>query len=327
VSSSALHTHPHSQHRFSQNFFVVNKDFRLVFYVMAPLISSNGHRVGTLCIMGQQPRKFDATRGAILANLSELLVSYRPMPAAAVLTPTGLVLVAEAGVPAQHRPFCRPVDSSILAATDSLNCIERSQSPYVWCLLCLQVRQIERRWALQEASKFSGSRLLRTADAYESAVGFVDASRTDDWRLLHLNAPAVELLGRLLHIRPCASASSTTASSIKHSKQPCSQAQPCKSAAGAVAGSVAAVGLTHTRRHPSTCLSSCRAVSCACLLPPAGVNWRATYEELAKLSEGRHFSGWEGVSLKQLLNIDMGQAVSSFLARGALPWDNYGQHA
>lgn len=61
--------------RFSQNFFVVNEDFRLVFYVMAPLISSNGHRVGTLCIMGQQPRKFDATRGAILANLSELLVS------------------------------------------------------------------------------------------------------------------------------------------------------------------------------------------------------------------------------------------------------------
>jgi hypothetical protein len=53
---------------------VVNKDFRLVFYVMAPLISSNGHRVGTLCVMGQQPRKFDATRGAILANLSELLV-------------------------------------------------------------------------------------------------------------------------------------------------------------------------------------------------------------------------------------------------------------
>ena len=61
--------------RFSQNFFVVNEDFRLVFYVMAPLISSNGHRVGTLCIMGQQPRKFDATRGAILANLSEMLVS------------------------------------------------------------------------------------------------------------------------------------------------------------------------------------------------------------------------------------------------------------
>jgi len=70
------------RHRFSQNFFVVNKDFRLVFYVMAPLISSNGHRVGTLCIMGQEPRKFDATRGAILANLSELLVRHMASPGA-----------------------------------------------------------------------------------------------------------------------------------------------------------------------------------------------------------------------------------------------------
>jgi hypothetical protein len=63
----------------------------------------------------------------------------------------------------------------------------------MWCLS--QVRQIERRWAMQEASKYDGSRLLRAADAYESAVGFVDASRSDDWRLLHLNTPAVELMG------------------------------------------------------------------------------------------------------------------------------------
>jgi hypothetical protein len=34
--------------RFSKNFFVVSENFRLVFYVMAPLISSNGHRIGTL---------------------------------------------------------------------------------------------------------------------------------------------------------------------------------------------------------------------------------------------------------------------------------------
>lgn len=76
-SHSCAHPACDSLCRFSQNLFVVHKDFRLVFYVMAPLISSNGHRVGTLCIMGQQPRKFDATRGAILANLSELLVRPR----------------------------------------------------------------------------------------------------------------------------------------------------------------------------------------------------------------------------------------------------------
>jgi len=62
----------------------------------------------------------------------------------------------------------------------------------------MQVRQIERRWALQEAAKYEGTRLLRTADAYESAVGFIDASRTDDWRVMHLNAPALELLGKHL---------------------------------------------------------------------------------------------------------------------------------
>ncbi|KAF6259049.1 kinase-like domain-containing protein [Scenedesmus sp. NREL 46B-D3] len=116
--------------RFSENFFVVSENFRLVFYVMAPLISSNGHRIGTLCIMGQQPRKFDATRGAILANLSELLV-----------------------------------------------------------------RQIERRWALQGSQRVQGSKLLRSVEAYESACGFIDATNVNNWRLLHLNAPAVELLG------------------------------------------------------------------------------------------------------------------------------------
>lgn len=59
-----------------------------------------------------------------------------------------------------------------------------------------QVRQIERRWALQEAAKYDGGRLLRTADAYTSAVGFVDASKLDDWRVLHLNTPAVDMLGQ-----------------------------------------------------------------------------------------------------------------------------------
>eukprot|EP00879_Flechtneria_rotunda_P024348 GHRR01025807.1.p1 GENE.GHRR01025807.1~~GHRR01025807.1.p1 ORF type:complete len:558 (+),score=172.49 GHRR01025807.1:730-2403(+) len=82
------------------------------------------------CIMGQEPRKFDATRGAILANLSELLV-----------------------------------------------------------------RQIEARWALQEENKQQGSNLLRSADAYTSACSLVDASDNNNWRILHLNAPAVELLG------------------------------------------------------------------------------------------------------------------------------------
>lgn len=34
--------------RFSENFFVLEPQFRLKFYVAAPLITANGHRLGTL---------------------------------------------------------------------------------------------------------------------------------------------------------------------------------------------------------------------------------------------------------------------------------------
>ncbi|KAF6263741.1 hypothetical protein COO60DRAFT_1292858, partial [Scenedesmus sp. NREL 46B-D3] len=60
--------------RFSENFFVCDPNFNLKFYVAAPLVTSNGHRLGTLCVMGQQPGKFDAQRGQLLANLAEMLV-------------------------------------------------------------------------------------------------------------------------------------------------------------------------------------------------------------------------------------------------------------
>lgn len=35
------------------------------------------HPQGTLCVMGHQPQKFDATRAQVLANLAEMMVSQR----------------------------------------------------------------------------------------------------------------------------------------------------------------------------------------------------------------------------------------------------------
>eukprot|EP00879_Flechtneria_rotunda_P004002 GHRR01004243.1.p1 GENE.GHRR01004243.1~~GHRR01004243.1.p1 ORF type:complete len:773 (+),score=221.32 GHRR01004243.1:1592-3910(+) len=60
--------------RFNNNYFVCEPQFHLKFYVAAPLISSNNHRLGTLCVMGTEPRKFDALRGQLLANMAEMLV-------------------------------------------------------------------------------------------------------------------------------------------------------------------------------------------------------------------------------------------------------------
>lgn len=49
---------------------------------------------------------------------------------------------------------------------------------------------------MQDAKRLEGTKLMRDADAYTSAVGFIDATNVNAWRLLHLNAPAIELLGR-----------------------------------------------------------------------------------------------------------------------------------
>jgi hypothetical protein len=59
------------------------------------------------------------------------------------------------------------------------------------CVLCYALC----RWALQGSQRLQGSKLMRSVEAYESACGFIDATNVDKWRLLHLNAPAVELLG------------------------------------------------------------------------------------------------------------------------------------
>ncbi|KAL3147321.1 hypothetical protein ABBQ32_002806 [Trebouxia sp. C0010 RCD-2024] len=60
--------------RFSENFFVKDPHYDLRFYAGCPLVTSNGHRLGILCLVGQEPAEFDATRGQVLSNIAELLV-------------------------------------------------------------------------------------------------------------------------------------------------------------------------------------------------------------------------------------------------------------
>lgn len=52
------------------------------------------------------------------------------------------------------------------------------------------------------------------------------------------------------------------------------------------------------------------AVVGAAALSPAGIEWTASYDELAKLDEGRHMAAFEGMPLEQVLDVDMGLAVS-----------------
>jgi GAF domain-containing protein len=43
------------------------------FYCGSPLVSSSGHRLGTLCFADSSPRVFDAASMQILVNLSEIV--------------------------------------------------------------------------------------------------------------------------------------------------------------------------------------------------------------------------------------------------------------
>ena len=81
-------------------------------------------------MVGQQPAQFDAARGAVLANITELLV-----------------------------------------------------------------RQLEQKWAKSEARN-SSLQLMRSLACYDEAFMFLDTSRQGDWRVLHMNKAASELLGK-----------------------------------------------------------------------------------------------------------------------------------
>ncbi|KAK9916182.1 hypothetical protein WJX75_009766 [Coccomyxa subellipsoidea] len=64
-------THQDARTRFNST--VVNPP-HVRFYCGAPLVASNGHRLGMLCVVDQKPRQFDEERAAILCNLAELVV-------------------------------------------------------------------------------------------------------------------------------------------------------------------------------------------------------------------------------------------------------------
>lgn len=44
------------------------------FYAGAPLVTSNGMRLGSLCVIDVKPRKLDAEQLMVLANFAEVVV-------------------------------------------------------------------------------------------------------------------------------------------------------------------------------------------------------------------------------------------------------------
>jgi GAF domain-containing protein len=60
--------------RFSNNPFVTG-DPNIRFYAGAPLITSDGHGVGSLCVIDRMPRKLTAEQGSALEKLAALVIT------------------------------------------------------------------------------------------------------------------------------------------------------------------------------------------------------------------------------------------------------------
>lgn len=63
-----------SARRFKDNPYVNGKLGNIVFYAAAPLVTSRGHRLGSLCVVDYRPREFDAECCNMLANFAEIVV-------------------------------------------------------------------------------------------------------------------------------------------------------------------------------------------------------------------------------------------------------------
>ena len=60
--------------RFKDNPYVNGELGNIVFYAAAPLVTSLGHRLGSLCVVDYRPREFDAECCNMLANFAEIVV-------------------------------------------------------------------------------------------------------------------------------------------------------------------------------------------------------------------------------------------------------------
>ena len=63
-----------SASRFKDNPYVNGELGNIVFYAAAPLVTSTGDRLGSLCVVDYRPREFDAECCNMLANFAEIVV-------------------------------------------------------------------------------------------------------------------------------------------------------------------------------------------------------------------------------------------------------------
>lgn len=118
------------------------------FYVGAPLVASNGHRIGSICFVDSKPRKLDAYHCQILNNFSELVVRELEKDMALQLQQDEHSQLEQTYGQLQRAMDC--FHSAVLFVNTAKDPWQIMHSNEAWIQLTGMAREDTAQWSLQE---------------------------------------------------------------------------------------------------------------------------------------------------------------------------------
>ena len=160
----------------------------LRFYAGAPLIDSNGFRLGSLCVLDHKPREFDAENCNVLCNFAEVVVREIEKDKRRVSA-----LAAGCTCSVCHFTVIRHV---AVANTGLLVYCLASGGPAAslrarWPHACCALQELEAARVQTEKSN-----LLRAMDCFTEGVMLLNVV-TDDFRIMFMNNSWTRITGQL----------------------------------------------------------------------------------------------------------------------------------
>ncbi|KIY92470.1 mixed lineage protein kinase, partial [Monoraphidium neglectum] len=164
--------------RFAANYFVVDPQFTLKFYVAAPLLTTDGHRLASGAHAG-------GARGG------PRCVPCAPAPAASLQAPRCLAVAP------RRRGMVVVRAGTLCVMGNKAQRFDATRAQVLANLAEMMVRQLEQKWARQLSNQSDVSaavQRLRPLGAYDTPYLVVDTA-SSPWRVLHMNNPAIDMLG------------------------------------------------------------------------------------------------------------------------------------
>ena len=180
---------PASRHprRFRDNPLVTGPP-HIRFYAGAPLVTTEGYRLGSLCVIDPEPRTFDVESCNLLCNFAEMVVREIEKEKFRVRCPLGRALLAN----------CRPSGACCCVALSPRCCVPLPSLSSVTCNGGLLFRlQVSESVKLQSQT----NSLMRAMDAFREAIMLVDMEE-GRWTVMFTNDAWLSFMGAPRPVAP-----------------------------------------------------------------------------------------------------------------------------